>query len=508
MKKYGLAILAVCALCSCTRPNAEQRSPADGKPEGFSVSHWSPRTELFMEYPALIAGHTGRFAVHLTRLDNFKPLAAGSVEIRLASAGGTERFSTTGPSRPGIFGVDVKPSAPGAFTMSVLVRSSDLSDTHELGTVTVYAGEASASGHPPGKPQEETIAFLKEQQWSLDFATETVTERTVRPSFTAPAEVQPRAGGQGDVTAPLDGRVAEAVAIPAGRAVAIGEVLARIAPPASTPADLPALQLVRAESENALRFTRRDRERAQRLVDAGASPARRLEEARLAEATAEARLKTAEERIAQYESTREAGAGPAARLFAVRAPISGTVTESRAVTGANVRAGDVLFRLVDAAQVYITASVPESELPRLRTLTGAEWRAGEGSWKPIGRLVSTGRVVDPQARTVPVIYEVDNRDARLAIGQAVTARLFTAAGTTAPAVRESAIVDDAGRPVVFVQVTGEAFARRPLKLGHRQGEYAQVLEGLRPGERVVTRGAYLIRLAALSSQIPAHGHVH
>ena len=76
------------------------------------------------------------------------------------------------------------------------------------------------------------------------------------------------------------------------------------------------------------------------------------------------------------------------------------------------------------------------------------------------------------------------------------------------AVPEDAVIDDGGRPVVFVQAAGESFARRPVRLGARAAGYVQVLEGVRPAERVVTRGAYLIRLAALSPQIPAHGHVH
>jgi len=59
-----------------------------------------------------------------------------------------------------------------------------------------------------------------------------------------------------------------------------------------------------------------------------------------------------------------------------------------------------------------------------------------------------------------------------------------------------------------VQAGGETFERRPLRLGIRAGGYVQILEGVQPGERVVHRGAYLVRLAAMSSQIPAHGHVH
>jgi multidrug efflux pump subunit AcrA (membrane-fusion protein) len=107
-----------------------------------------------------------------------------------------------------------------------------------------------------------------------------------------------------------------------------------------------------------------------------------------------------------------------------------------------------------------------------------------------------------------VIYALENRDRRVAIHQAVHVRLLTAAKAVAPAVPESAIVDDGGRPVVFIQAAGETFLRRPVQLGLREGGYVQALEGVFPGERVVTRGAHLIRLAAMSNQVPAHGHVH
>lgn len=507
MKKNLLLISLVLAfLSSCKK--APEPAPIAEKPDGLSISHWTDRTELFMEYPPMVAGEKGRFAVHFTRLDTFRPMKDGKVEIRLEGPNGTDSFTSQGPSRPGIFGVDVKPVKAGDYRMKVLLTSSEHDDTHDLGTVSVYSDVEGASKHPATKLQEETIAFLKEQQWSLDFATELVTERTARGSFVVAGEVQPRAGGQGEVTSPLDGRLIEAVAIPIGQPVTRGQVLAKIVPPTNAAADRPSLELARAEAETALGFARRDRERAQRLVEAGAAPARRLEEARLSESTQMARVSSADARIAQYEETREAGSDSGSRLFSVRAPISGTIIESRAIAGANARTGDLLFRIVDTTTVYVSAAVPEGEMDHLRQVTGAEMLLPNGVSKPLGRLVSTGRVVEPQSRTIPILYQVQNSDRQLAVGQAATVRLFTSANTTAPVVRESAIVDDAGRPVVFVQLAGEAFARRPVMLGNRQGEYVQLTTGVKAGERVVTRGAYLIRLAAMSSQIPAHGHVH
>jgi len=510
MKSIVIVIIATVSLASCWKQAArEEQKPVAEKLEGLSVTRWSTRTELFMEYPVLVAGVGGRFALHFTRLDNFRPMKTGKVNVRLDGPGGTEVFSSPGPSRPGIFGVDVKPSKPGTYTMTVQVQAADLDDSHEIGALTVYPDEGSAAKHPVETPREETIAFLKEQQWALDFATEPVGERTERSSFDVPGEIQLRTGGQSEVTAPIDGRLADAAAVIVGRPVTRAQVLAQIVPPVSAPSDRTTLEVAKTEAENSLVFARRDRERAQRLVDAGAAPVRRLEEARLNETTIEIRLKAADTRLSQYESARGAESEGGSRLFAVRAPITGTITEARGISGSNVRAGDVLFRIVDTESVYVAANVPEAELIRLRQVSGAELLVPNGpAAKPLGRQISVGRMIDPQSRTTPILYEMNNAERQLAIGQAVQIRLFTSANTKAPALRESAVVDDAGRPVVFVQVAGEAFARRPVTLGNRQGEYIQVASGVQPGERVVTKGAYLIRLSSMSNQIPANGHVH
>ena len=106
------------------------------------------------------------------------------------------------------------------------------------------------------------------------------------------------------------------------------------------------------------------------------------------------------------------------------------------------------------------------------------------------------------------MYEFSNPDGRIAINQTVMIRLFLGGSRRSVVVPESAVVDDGGRPVVFVQREGEAFVRRPVETGWRESGRVEITGGVQPGDRIVTRGAYLIRLAALSTQIPAHGHVH
>jgi RND family efflux transporter MFP subunit len=510
VKKSWLLLLPLVLLAACNEAPPAAEAQAAAEPEAVAVTDWTERTELFMEYPPLVAGQQARFAVHLTNLRDFRPLTAGRVTVELRpDAGQSETFQAAGPSSPGIFGVDVKPARAGTFSMTVSVASQVVTDSHELGPVRVYADERAAA-EEPAAPEIESISFLKEQQWALDFATGLTANRQLRTSLRVPAEVIPRSGGQAEVSAPFDGRLVVSSPPVIGQRVAQGDVLAELLPPTSAPSDLALLELARDEARTTLDLAQKDRERAERLVNAGAAPARRLDEARAAEATAQARLRSAVTRLAQYDTS--SAAAPEARgvkLFALRAPISGVIQEALAAPGANVNAGETVFRIVELDTVYVSAIVPESELPKMAGLSGAELEIpGTEMPRRLQRLISIGRVVDPASRTFPVIYEVDNRDRRVAVNQAVYVRLLTSASGAAPVVPESAIVDDGGRPIVFVQAGGERFVRKPVRLGIREGGSVQILEGLSAGERVVTRGAHLIRLASMSSQVPAHGHVH
>jgi multidrug efflux pump subunit AcrA (membrane-fusion protein) len=90
-------------------------------------------------------------------------------------------------------------------------------------------------------------------------------------------------------------------------------------------------------------------------------------------------------------------------------------------------------------------------------------------------------------------------DGRLLLGDPV-------AGLAVPS---SAIRDEDGLFVAYVQIGGETFERRAVRIGPSDGEWTLVESGIRPGERVVTLGAYQVKLASLNtSELSDHGHVH
>jgi membrane fusion protein, heavy metal efflux system len=508
--KYLSLIVLLCSVGLGCRSDAPASAPVEEEgPDPLSVTRWTGKTELFAEYPSLVAGQTSRFAIHLTTLEPFKAVTDGTMEVQLRAADGQiESFSAKGPSRPGIFGVDVTPVRAGKRDLIIAWQSSALSDTHNVGPVEVFADAAAAAAAAPAEAEGEAISFLKEQQWALDFATAVVQEKPLRASLRVPGEIVPGPGGEADVRAPFDGRLVSAVSLAAGAPVSRGQELARIQPPPGAPADLPQLERGRAQATSALEFATRDRERAERLVAAGAAPQRRLEEARAAEAQATAAVRAAAAQLEQFNTSRTAGTGSTAGAFVIRAPISGVIVRREATPGMNVISGAPLFHLIDPSVVHVVGHVPEAQLGRARVTANAQIEVPNTAvMLPAGKVVSVGRVVDPQSRTVPITFAADNRVLGLAVGQSVFLHLLMNETTPAPVVPASALVDDAGRPIVFVQVEGESFERRPVTVGAREGEFVQV-SGVKSGEHVVTKGAHLVRLASLSTSVPAHGHVH
>ncbi len=123
-------------------------------------------------------------------------------------------------------------------------------------------------------------------------------------------------------------------------------------------------------------------------------------------------------------------------------------------------------------------------------------------------MVSAGSIIDSLSRTLPVIYRVPNRDGSLRVGAIARVAVHsgrTAGGVVVPA---GAVLEEDGRPIAYVQVEGETFERRELRIDGSDTGRVLVGRGISVGERVVTGAAYQVRLASLSTAVPAHGHEH
>ena len=510
----GVVILAALSAIGCGA-GANANVTRDEGPPSLDVTHWTDKTELFMEYPALVAGQTALFAVHVTRLDDFKPVATGQVKLELVpeSGGSATVLAASKPSRPGAFRLEGAAPAAGRYRWALAFDSPGLVDRHDLGIVTVFADDASARADSASRPPEDAaaIAYLKEQQWTNAFKTAPVQQADVRASILVPATVRAIPGGEVVVAAPAAGRLM-ADALPSiGTRVSAGQVLARIEPRLASGTDRATLTAEVAEAQATLDAAKIEQARAERLLAERAVPSRRVEDARRALLVAEARLRAAEARLAQRDDTLQTGGGSAAgNAYLLRAPINGRIAEATATLGALYEEGARLFRLVRTDRVELELQVPPASVPAARQAVGlALMIPDRPELLPLEpRQVRDAGVVDPTTRALPVRMEIDNPGEQLLIGQAATAVLYTRNQRQVPAVPGAAVLMEAGRPYVFVQVGGERFVRRFITIAARDGDLVGVESGLAPGQRVVTMGAYEVQLASAATGLAAEGHVH
>ncbi|HEV8394987.1 MAG TPA: efflux RND transporter periplasmic adaptor subunit [Vicinamibacterales bacterium] len=506
----GLVMIAALA-GACSKPPA---APA-AEPPSLNVTSWTGTSELFMEYPPLVAGQTVRFAVHLTRLADFSALNAGRPRIEMTPEVGGSVTTLPGsePLRPGAFRVEGRLPAAGRYAWTLVVDAPALADRHDLGIATVFPDQAAAVADAAKRPEGDpaAISYLKEQQWTNPFATAPVREADVRASMRVPAVIQPVTGGEAIVGAPAAGRFAADALISIGATVRQGQALGRIEPRLTAGDDRATLAAEVAEAQASAEATRAEQARAERLVADRAVPARRLEDARRAVTVAEARLRAAEARLAQRDETLRSGGGAAAgNAFVLRAPIAGRVAEVMATLGASYEEGAPLFKIVKTDEVELQALVPAADVARVRDVASVSLET-PGSPDPLPLRLHhqhDSGVIDAETRALTVQFEVDNPGGRLLIGQSGTAVLFTKDTVRVPVVPKEAVLMEAGRPYVFVQTAGETFARRFAEIAAREGDVVGLKSGVKPGERVVVRGAYDVQLASAAKGLPAEGHVH
>jgi len=510
------ALVIVAGLCmalsaACRRAAEVPKAEAPS----LNVTNWTGKTELYMEYPPLVAGRTALFAVHLTNLGDFQPLTAGRPRIEFAPETGGAAAVVPGsePSRPGAFRVEGAAPPAGRYRWSLAIEAPGLSDRHDLGTVIVFADERTANAEAKKHPADDPSAFayLKEQQWTNAFATDRVREAELRSALRVPAAIEPISGGEAVVAAPAPGRFTAESLIRIGATVRAGQALGRLEPRLTGGDDRATLASEVAEARAAAEASRAEQTRAERLLAERAVPARRVEDAHRAVAVADARLHAAEARLTQRDETLRSGGGLAAgNAFVLRAPIAGRVADVMATLGAAYNEGAPLFRIVRTDRVELRAQVAASDVAAARDVESMALEI-PGRADPIvlqPHHTHDAGVIDPATHALPVQFEVDNPGGQLLVGQTGTALLYQRVRVRGAAVPKAAVLLEAGRPYVFVQVGGERFARRSIEITTRDGDWVGVKSGLKTGDRVVVRGAYDVQLASAAKGLPAEGHVH
>lgn len=197
-------------------------------------------------------------------------------------------------------------------------------------------------------------------------------------------------------------------------------------------------------------------------------------------------------------------------LVAVRAPLSGLVTERRFNAGAGIDAATPIFAISNLSTVYVIASVPESSLSKLTVGSFAEIRSTAGD--PInGRVAYIDPRLDETTRTGRVRLEVPNANGRLRAGMFTDVGFQT--GTNEAfgeelVVSSEAIQRDENKTLVFVpkDAAPGAFEVREVEIGGESEGYTSIKSGLQLGEKIVTKGSFTLKTQLRKGEMGEHGH--
>ncbi len=507
-------------------PHSADEAGSHAEPHAAQFTIWSHGYEAFIEHEYPVAKNPVEFITHVSELATGEPRREGAVTFEFTSSSG-ESFEHTAENvvRDGIYLPSIRFPSAGSWQASLRIPSESGEVRLRLPDVVVYTNEQDAwNAEPPD--EVEGVSFLKEQQWPLAMRTESAAKRQLRSSRVYPGRVRAIPGRRVTLSSPVAGRLIASAETPfpaRGRSVAAGEPLALVQPtlPSSDVLEL-ATKIAEADAaeqqaQAKLELAKKTLARVAELAKTGASSPREHEQAQFAVEAAERARDAAKSIRGAYESARrfvetyrasDEKAGDA--NFApvpIAAPISGTVVEVHRSPGEHVGPASSIFAVLDGSRVQVEARVPESSITELGVAPRASIELPSGKRAPLS-LVYAGLEVDASTRTVPLVYEVENGEGFLRIGLAVEVAIEIDEPAEAIAIPESALVEEDGRYVAFVQLAGETFERRPVVLGRRDGGYVEVKRGVAEGERVASTDAWTIRLASLATSVPSHGHSH
>ena len=268
------------------------------------------------------------------------------------------------------------------------------------------------------------------------------------------------------------------------------------------------------KAKGKVELARKNFQREESLFEKKISPEKDVLKAKQEFGEAEADLNLAKERfrllgvdVSQFELTKGNGNHP---LIPVTSPVSGVVLEKTVTQGEMVSSDKALFTVADLSTLWVVIDIYEKDISRLRLGTGVKVSVTAFSDKTFrGKIAYIGDVIDEKTRTEKARVTIDNSSGLLKPGMFATVLIETTSGGTERiiAVPEEAVVVDGTKRYVFIQIAPEQFKRREIEAGRTLGNRMEVTMGLKEGETVAVKGAFILKSELKKGGIvDEHGH--
>jgi RND family efflux transporter MFP subunit len=377
-------------------------------------------------------------------------------------------------------------------------------ERHSRGQLAGGAGTSAGSISVPANRGDAQTDEAVEVSLTLEaveragIKTAAARQAAASATVTVPGTIMSNAYRDTKVNA-LVGGVVRQVIVELGTAVTRGQPLTVI-----FSAELAEAQMKYLAMQAMLNADHQKLERTQKLATLGAASRQELEEITAIHTGHETEVASARQRLMLLglgpdDVSRLTDASHVVSEVTVRAPAAGVVIARGVNPGQVVSAGQELFTVTDLSTVWAIGDLYEKDFPAVRVGSEATVTVPVSTGAPLrGRVAYIDPRVDPATRTAKVRVEVPNKGSDLRLGMYVTLSFETRSGGHVTLVPRNAVQSVGNRNVVYVLVEGGEgrFAERSVKLGAALGESLEVLDGVKPGELVVTTGSFFLRAEA------------
>ena len=465
--------------------------------EPLTYTLYSESYELFVEFKPLVVGETSKFAAHFTKLgDNFSAVSEGTVIVKLIGEN-SSGYKAKEPSSPGIFRMALTPKKAGLHHLVFEIQTKEFSDTIRINNLTVYPDLAAAIEDPQKNTIGEEIVYLKEQAWKIDFANQEVLAKPFSEIIKTTGQIKSAQGDEVVITAKSSGIVSfGGNKKQIGSSINKGETLFTISGGNLTENNLNSNYLA---TKSSFEKASADYSRAKELVKDNIISQKEFQETQLTFENAQIKFNTISKNYSKGGQK-------------IVSPIKGFIKNLTVREGQFVKVGEPIAQVSQNRKLMLISEVPQKYFGKLSSIISANFKTAYNDKvyntdSLNGNLVSYGKNVNEEGYYIPLNFEIDNKGDLIA-GSFIEIFLKTNAQEKELTVPFSALIEEQGTYYVYVQTSGEGFQKREIKIGTNDGESLVVLSGIEEHERVVTKGAYQIKLATMSGAIPAHGHEH
>lgn len=492
------ALLAAIALISCTHKHSET-SEEHAHDESLRLTAYSADFEIFAEATPFVVGQPSDILAHFTHLKNFKPLTGGRVTVSLIVGTDGIRQSVEQPLRDGIYLFALKPTTMGTGKLIFDITTPEGSSQITIPGVKIYNNEHDAQHAAIAAAQTSSsgVLFTKEQSWKVDFATQEVGLEPFGPIVRTAAQILPSGFDEKIVVAKASGIVQlSGAAIVSGKAVREGQTLFTMESGGLAENNI---DVRYAEAVAEYNRAKADYERKRELAKDRIVSERELLEAETAFRNAE---------VVHNNLRKNFPSGKQV----IASPMNGYVKQTLVRNGEFAQAGQPVLVVSQNRELLIRAELQPKFFEALSTITTANIRVmNSGLVYTLdelgGKVVSFGKSTEMQNPLIPVVFQVRNT-AGLLPGSFVEMFIKMQTNSQALTVPNTAIIEEMGAHFVFVQITPEYFEKRSVSIGRTDGFRTEVTAGLATAERVVSRGAILVKLSQVTGALDTHGHAH